>query len=165
MSQVDDAGVIQSALGAHLAYLHTLEAAHRSAARALSTHPDLAPTSHARAQRNPITMSAAHRARCASFGQRGEFVEQLAAFPAAGLSSLTAQDMRTLQVPAHIGSAALPEEIAGRIATRETDARLAAARPAARPAAGQQPGSSSPKPRTSFDDILHGHRGPDHGDH
>lgn len=172
-----DAAVIRSALQTHLAYLRTAESAHRSAGRALSGHPDLPVSAGGQ---NPITLSAAHRARCASYGQRAEFVEQLNAFPAAGLMTLSAHDMRSLQVPAHIGGAAVPPEVAARIAQRENQARAAAARPAARPASdrasvgqeqaggqdappqtGQHPRAPKPKtpwPKRSFNDILFGRR-------
>lgn len=172
-----DAAVIQSALQTHLAYLRTAESAHRSAGRALSGHPDLSVSASGQ---NPITLSAAHRARCASYGQRAEFVEQLNTFPAAGLMTLSAHDMRSLQVPAHIGAAAVPPEVAARISERENKARAAAARPAARPATGKLPAVDeqvdeqdvppqtgqhprAQKPKTpwhkrSFNDILFGRR-------
>ncbi|WP_300343083.1 hypothetical protein [Nesterenkonia sp.] len=137
MSQTEDAQVIQSALSAHREYLRTAEEAHRRAARALSGRGELPSDSS-----SPITLSAAHRARCASFAQRGEFVEQLIAFPAAGLRALTAQDMRTLQVPAHIGTAAVPPEVAARITAREESARRSAAGSAARPSAAAAPGTA-----------------------
>ncbi|NDK30725.1 hypothetical protein [Nesterenkonia haasae] len=131
MSQEPDAQVIKSALGTHLAYLRAAESGHRAAGRALSQHPEL---SHlVRMQRSPIARSAAHRARGASFGQRAEFVEQLLDFPVSGLRSLTSSDMRTLQVPAHIGATAVPKQLSEAIAERESTARLAAAKPATRP--------------------------------
>lgn len=121
-----DERVIQAALTGHLQYLSTAEDAHRRVAGALTGRKDVLSS-----QENPITLAAAHRARCASFAQRGEFLEQLVAFPAAGLRALTAQDMRTLQVPAHIGAAAVPEELGQQITDRETRTRLAGARSAA----------------------------------
>ncbi|WP_150459959.1 hypothetical protein [Nesterenkonia ebinurensis] len=132
MSQNPDAQVIQSALGTHLGYLRAAESAHRSAGRALAAHPELPELVRSRV--SPIAVSAAHRARSASFGQRAEFVEQLLDFPASGLRVLAEGDMRSLQVPAHIGQAALPQPVAQGISEREARARLAAARPAARPA-------------------------------
>ncbi|RJN31078.1 hypothetical protein [Nesterenkonia natronophila] len=132
MSQDQDAQVIKSALGTHLAYLRAAEIGHRAAGRALSHHPQL---SHmVTQQRSPIARSAAHRARGASFGQRAEFVEQLLDFPVSGLRSLTSGDMRSLQVPAHIGATAVPTALAEAIADREVAARLAGAQPATRPA-------------------------------
>lgn len=138
MSQDHDAQVIKSALGTHLAYLRAAESGHRAAGRALSQHPEL---SHlVKLQRSPIARSAAHRARGASFGQRAEFVEQLLKFPVSGLRSLTSGDMRTLQVPAHIGESAVPQHLSEAIAERESTARLAAAKPAARPATHKDSG-------------------------
>ena len=135
MSQDQDAQVIKSALGTHLAYLRAAESGHRSAGRALSHHPKL---SHVvQTQRSPIARSAAHRARGASFGQRAEFVEQLLDFPVAGLRTLTSSDMRTLQVPSHIGASAVPASLAEAISARESAARLAAARPVTRPTAAK----------------------------
>jgi hypothetical protein len=132
VSQDQDAQVIKSALGTHLAYLRAAEIGHRAAGRALSQHPQL---SHLVAQqRSPIARSAAHRARGASFGQRAEFVEQLLDFPVSGLRSLTSGDMRSLQVPAHIGATAVPTQVGEAIADREAAARLAGAQPATRPA-------------------------------
>ncbi|GFZ89453.1 hypothetical protein [Nesterenkonia alkaliphila] len=162
MSQNLDAQVIQSALGAHLGYLRAAESAHRAAGRALASHPQLPEL--VRSRTSPIAVSAAHRARSASFGQRAEFVEQLLNFPAAGLRALTEGDMRTLQVPAHIGQAALPKQVADTIAERETRARLAAARPVSRPATGKNPVVSAAEPqpapwhKRSFDDILLGRK-------
>lgn len=142
MSQNPDAQVIQSALGAHLGHLRAAESAHRTAGRALASHPELPDL--VRSRTSPIAVSAAHRARSSSFGQRAEFVEQLLNFPTSGLRALTAGDMRTLQVPAHIGQAALPQQVAQTITERESRARLAAARPASRPATGRIPVISGP---------------------
>lgn len=178
MNQDQDAQVIKSALGTHLAYLRAAETGHRSAGRALSQHPELSAV--LAQQRSPIARSAAHRARGASFGQRAEFVEQLLDFPVTGLRSLTAGDMRSLQVPAHIGATAVPAELAEAIAGREAAARWAGAKPVTRPAephtqdppapepkapdptpAPQRPAArsgevSSPRVRRSFWDVVRG---------
>lgn len=130
MSQVQDSQVLKSALDAHLTYLRVAASMHRVAGRALAQrpdHPDLL-----RQRQSPISVAAAHRARGASFGQRSEFVEQLLNFPAAGLRALGPSDMRTLQVPAHIGAAALPDDVARAIEERESASRLRAAQPTVR---------------------------------
>lgn len=114
MHQVDDAEVIQAALVGHLTTMQAVEVGHRRAARALSlsaaaqqtTPPagavhDLSPTER-------IMLSAAHRARCASYAQRAAFLEELTRFPVAGLKALSAHDIKTLHVPEHIGRAAAP---------------------------------------------------------
>lgn len=161
MSQTDDAQVIQLALSAHLQYLTTAEQVHRWAATAIADQVgdrEEAPTQ--------IALTAAHRARCASFAQRREFLEQLAAFPVTGLRALTDHDMRALQVPAHIGTGALPAAVAERMAAREARSRSDAARAGARSASqgsGAQgvtdvetgTGPASPRDR-SFNDILYG---------
>lgn len=163
----------------HLTYLHAAASLHRAAGRALSQrpdHPDLL-----RQRQSPIAVSAAHRARGASFGQRAEFVEQLLNFPTSGLHALGPSDMRTLQVPAHIGAVALPEDVAQAIAERESTSRLRTAQPSVRPA---EPTAASPENtqnqhddaapfaptppkekkkkwgwgRRSFEDILRGHK-------
>ncbi|WP_157983985.1 hypothetical protein [Nesterenkonia muleiensis] len=177
MSQKQDAQVIKSALDTHLAYLRAAASVHRTAGRALSRHPELPDL--LRSRQSPIAVSAAHRARGASFGQRAEFVEQLLDFPVAGLPALGPSDMRTLQVSAHIGAAALPEDVARAITEREVASRLHSAQPVARPSA-EQPSvtppaadpadsaaeSSDPAPqrkrrawhRRSFEDILRGRK-------
>lgn len=176
MSQEHDAQVIKSALDTHLGYLRTAASVHRMAGRALSQRPDHADL--IRARQSPIAVSAAHRARGASFGQRAEFVEQLLDFPVSGLRALGPSDMRTLQVPAHIGAAALPAEVAQAITEREAAARLQSAQPAARPTAEppeensdrDEPAPIEPDPpkkppkkkrswrKRSFEDILRGRK-------
>lgn len=177
MSREYDAQVMRSALQTHLTYLQTTAWAHRAAGRALSQRPEQPDL--LRAGQSPIAVSAAHRARGASFGQRAEFVEQLLDFPVAGLRALGPNDMRSLQVPAHIGAAALPAEVAQAVTEREAAARLNAARPVTRPSAEPAPAEPQPAPppaaepspavpvppkkrkpwhRHSFEDILYGHK-------
>lgn len=127
-----DECIIHAALTGHRQYLRTAEDAHRRLARALPGRTDVLSS-----WENPITLAAAHRARCASFAQRGDFLDQLVAFPAAGLRALTAQDMRTFHVPARIGAAAVTEELSRQITDRETRTRLAGARPVAEPVTAQ----------------------------
>lgn len=127
-----DERVIQTALAGHRQYLRTAEDAHRRLARGLPGRTDVLSS-----WENPITLAAAHRARCASFAQRGEFLDQLVAFPAAGLRALTAQDMRTFHVPAHIGATAVTPELSRQITDRENRTRLAGARPVAEPVNAQ----------------------------
>lgn len=166
-----DEHVIQAALRGHLEYVRTAEAAHRTAARALPAHPEVVvpPTS-------PITLAAAHRARSSSFAQRGEFIQQLINFPTSGLRGLSAQDMRTLQVPAHIGAAAIRHQLAQQMTERENRTRLSAARPRPDATTASLPVVSPAVPGTtgdlhpvevpaqaaahpdalSFDDVLYG---------
>lgn len=162
-----DERVIQSALAGHREYLRTAEQVHRRAAAALPSHPEV--VGH---RDSPITVAAAHRARSASFAQRGEFLEQIINFPASGLRTLTAQDVRTLQVPAHIGASAVSQDLGQQITDREHRARLAAARPAARASTTQASATQAPAThapaveadpetklaprRRTFDEIVYG---------
>ena len=148
-----DEQVIHAALFGHSEYLRTAEQAHRRAAAALPSHPEVVGS-----RASPITMAAAHRARSASFAQRGEFLQQIIDFPASGLRTLTAQDMRTLQVPAHIGASAVSRDLGRQISDREHRTRLAAAQPAARASTPQTsaPEPESAPPRRTFDEVVYG---------
>ncbi|GAA1812964.1 hypothetical protein [Nesterenkonia flava] len=119
LPSTDDAGVILSALTAHLEHLRAAEEGHRRAARALHAHPEVL-----RRAQDAIALTAAHRARAAAYGQRGAFVQQLAEFPAAGLRALAGTDVNALQVPAHIGAAAVPQELRERAARRARAAAM-----------------------------------------
>ena len=114
MHQVDDAEVIQAALVGHLTTMQAVEIGHRRAARALSLSAAAQQTTpragavHGLSPTERIMLSAAHRARCASYAQRAAFLEELTRFPMAGLKALSAHDIKTLHVPEHIGRAAAP---------------------------------------------------------
>lgn len=160
-----DERVIKVALAGHREYLRTAEQAHRRAAAALPSHPEVVGN-----RASPITVAAAHRARSASFAQRGEFLEQIIDFPASGLRTLTAQDVRTLTVPAHIGASAVSQDLGQQITERDHRTRLAAARPAARASTSQAPTASpatnpttstAPEPervlrRRTFEEVVYG---------
>ncbi|WP_156837292.1 hypothetical protein [Nesterenkonia alba] len=155
-----DAGVVQSALAAHLELMRAVEDGHRRAAAGIKQHPQIR-----RAPQDAIAIAAAHTARCAGYAQRASFVDELLKFPAAGLRALTGYDMNTLQVPTHIGTAAVPEELRPVRTTislpkppRPTPAPAASAPPAPDSEHTTGPAPAEPPRRRSFLDILYGRR-------
>lgn len=184
MHQVDDAEVIQAALVGHLTTMQAVEIGHRRAARALSLSPAAQQTTpragaaHGLSPTERIMLSAAHRARCASYAQRAAFLEELTRFPIAGLKALSAHDIKTLHVPEHIGRAAAPVAATPEVAesapaephgTAATSPTAQVERPTAADekksqrddadAPGTVPTAPAPKPSThgrSFFDVIYG---------